>query len=41
MKVFKAIHNNGSVTHHNNVKQAVKSLPAVIYEMHGLIVPTH
>lgn len=38
MKVFKAIHNNGSVSHHNSVKQAVKSLPAVIYETRGLIV---
>lgn len=41
MKVFKSIHTNGSVSHHNNVKQALKSNPQVIFEQRGLIVNTH
>lgn len=38
MKVFKSINASGQVSYHNSVRKAVKSLPAVIYEMRGLIV---
>ena len=39
MKVFKAINANGQVSHHNNVKKAIKSNPQIIFEQRGLIVP--
>lgn len=40
MKIFKAI-KNGQVSHHTDVKKAIKTNPQVIFEQRGLIVNTH
>ena len=37
MKIFKAI-KNGQVSHHNNVRKALKSNPQIILQDRGLIV---
>jgi hypothetical protein len=37
MKIFKAI-KNGSVSHHNSVRKALKSNPQIILQERGLIV---
>lgn len=39
MKVFKAISANGQVSHHNDLRKALKSNPIVIQQTRGLIVP--
>ena len=39
MKIFKSINANGQVSHHNNVRKALKSNPIVILQERGLIVP--
>lgn len=39
MKVFKSINANGSVSHHNSVRKALKSNPIVVLQERGLIVP--
>lgn len=39
MKVFKSISANGSVSHHNNVRKALKSNPIIVTQERGLIVP--
>lgn len=38
MKVFKAINANGQVSHHTDVRKAIKTNPQVIFEQRGLIV---
>ena len=40
MKIFKTI-KGSSVSHHNNVRKAIKTNPQVIFEQRGLIVNTH
>lgn len=37
MKIFKAI-KNGQISHHNNVRKALKSNPQIILQDRGLIV---
>lgn len=39
MKVFKSINANGSVSHHNSVRKALKSNPQIVLQERGLIVP--
>lgn len=38
MKVFKSINANGQVSHHNNVRKAMKSNPIIVLQERGLIV---
>ena len=38
MKVFKSINANGQVSHHNDLKKALKSNPIIVLQERGLIV---
>lgn len=40
MKIFKAI-KNGQVSHHNDLRKALKTNPQIVLQERGLIVPTH